>query len=250
MFEGLKGLLSLNEGDDPSTPEEVREVLEGVRDGQGEVEETIEARREKRDDLLLEAETEAEIEEVEAEIDRAELELERLEAAESRLEKELEAARQRQKVKRLQSKMDEAEAAQEEGEELLEEFAEHAEEMVGILERLEELDSVVSRAEAAHRGADREITRKLERPEEGFRTPARPNGHQAPPITESTEIPPVGPEAPRWGSVRWREPKTGKASTSSDSDHEQRPVVSREDGNPVDGRARKRVRRGTASEGI
>lgn len=251
MFEGLKGLLSLNEGDDPSTPEDVRDVLEGVRDGQGEVEEKIEALREKRDDLLLEAETEEEIEEVEAEIDRAELELERLEAAEGRLEKELEAARQRQKVQRIQQTMDEAEAAQEEGEELLEEFAEHAEEMVAILERIEELDAVVSRAEAAHRGADREITREVERPEEGFRTPARPNGHQAPPITESTEIPPVGPDAPRWGSVRWREPKTGKTSSPSDTDHKQRPAgVYDEDGNPVDGRGVVRARRGTASEGI
>lgn len=243
MFEGLKGLLSLNEGDDPSTPEEVREVLEGVRDGQGEVEKKIEMLREKRDDLLLEADDESEIEEVEAEIDRAELELERLEAAEGRLEKELEAARQRHKVAKLQETMDEAQQAQEEGEELLEEFAEHAEEMVAILERIEELESTVSRAESEYKRADNEIAREVDQPGGGFLGPARPNGYQAPPITESTEIPPVSPDAAQWGSIRWSNPKPRTSRNSSDSDHEQRPAgVYDKDGDLVDGRGRKRVR--------
>lgn len=253
MLETIRDLLSSDgTGPDDSTP-----TPDAVREAIDETESELERARERLDELndrhgemLLHAGDEA-LDDHERKIELTEREVARLTSAKDALDEELEAARHRQKVASLQATLDEAQEANEEGEKLLAEFAKHAEELVAILDRIKELDSVVSAAEHEYQQAEREVTREVDSPDGGFLGPARPNGYQAPPITESTEIPPVGPDAARWGSVRWREPRTGRTSTSPDSSDGQRPagVYDAESGEPVDGDDVV-PRRGTVSEGI
>lgn len=246
MFEALQNLLNgTDDRDGPPTPDQVREAIETNEEHLEEARSRVQNLKEEHGDLLLTA-SDKEIEAHEEKIAKAERDVARGEAAAERLEERLEEAKEQQKVVELEEAAEESADARKEGAELLEEFEKHAGALVEILERIEELDQTISSVQSKFRHADREITKQVERAGDGdvdFRTPDRPNNMMEPgSITDVTVIPPVSPNAPSWGGVRWRNPKP-RTPSSSDTDHDQRPPgVYDDDGNLVDGRGRKRVR--------